>query len=80
MFSSADLSLAVGKNFARINLSQAASGMILQNHRWLPVSIFCVKIRFRVYEVGYLKDYLVSNFQEQAKLSLTFSSTKQKKL
>jgi hypothetical protein len=29
---------------ARINLSQAASGVILQNHRRLPVSIFCVKI------------------------------------
>ena len=29
---------------ARINLSQAASGMILQNHKRLPVSIFSVKI------------------------------------
>jgi hypothetical protein len=29
---------------ARINLSQAASGMIFQNHRRLPVSIFSVKI------------------------------------
>ncbi len=29
---------------ARINLSQAASGMILQNHRRLPLSIFSVKI------------------------------------
>jgi hypothetical protein len=30
--------------FARITLSQAASCMILQNHRRLPVSIFSVKI------------------------------------
>jgi hypothetical protein len=29
---------------ARINLSEAASGTILQNHRWLPVSVFSVKI------------------------------------
>jgi hypothetical protein len=28
----------------RINLPQAASGMILKNHRRLPVSIFSVKI------------------------------------
>jgi hypothetical protein len=32
------------KKCARIDLSQAASGMILQNHRWLHVNIFCVKI------------------------------------
>ncbi len=31
-------------NCARINLSQAASCMILQNHRWLLVSIFSVRI------------------------------------
>jgi hypothetical protein len=43
MFSNADLSLAAGK-MARINMSQAASGMILQNHRRLPVRIFSVKI------------------------------------
>jgi hypothetical protein len=29
---------------ARINLLQAASGMILQNHMRLPVSMFSVKI------------------------------------
>jgi hypothetical protein len=29
---------------ARNNLSQAASGMILQNRRWLPVCIFSAKI------------------------------------
>jgi hypothetical protein len=32
------------RKYARINLSQAASGVILQKHRWLPVSIFSVKI------------------------------------
>jgi hypothetical protein len=37
MFSSADLSLAAGK-------MQEASGMILQMHGRLPVSIFSVKI------------------------------------
>ncbi len=42
-----------------INLSQAASGMILQNHRWLPVSIFSVKIDrcIRVLEMGNWKDF-----------------------
>jgi hypothetical protein len=29
---------------ARINLAQAASGLILQNHSWLQVNIFRVKI------------------------------------
>jgi hypothetical protein len=43
MFSSADLSLAAGKT-RKINLSEAASGMTLQNHRRLPVNIFCAKI------------------------------------
>jgi hypothetical protein len=43
-FSSAGLSLAAGKIYARINLSQAAYGMILQNHRRILVSIFSVKI------------------------------------
>jgi hypothetical protein len=43
MFSSVDSVLAAGK-MPRINLSQAASGMILQNLRRLPVSIFNVKI------------------------------------
>ncbi len=39
---------------ARIILSQAAFGMILQNHRRLPVSIFsaCQNRRFRVFEAG----------------------------
>jgi hypothetical protein len=35
--------MAAGK-MRKNNLSQAASGMILQNHRRLPVSIFSVKI------------------------------------
>jgi hypothetical protein len=39
-----------------VNLSLAASGMILQNHRRLPVSIFSVKIP-RVFEAGYWKDF-----------------------
>jgi hypothetical protein len=43
LFSSANLSLALGK-CAGINFSQTASGMILQNHRLLPVSIFSIKI------------------------------------
>jgi hypothetical protein len=39
---------------ARINLSQAASGNILQNHSSFPVSIFSVQnCRCRVFEVGY---------------------------
>jgi hypothetical protein len=36
-------SLWLQVKYARINLSQAASGMILQNHRRLTVSIFSVK-------------------------------------
>jgi hypothetical protein len=43
MFSRTKLSL-VAKKSARINLSQAASGMILQNQKRLPVSMFIVKI------------------------------------
>jgi hypothetical protein len=43
MFSSADLSLAAGK-CGRINLLPAAFGIILDNNRRLPVSIFSVKI------------------------------------
>jgi hypothetical protein len=42
-FSSANFSLAA-KKCPRISLLQAASGMILQNHRRLHVSIFSVKI------------------------------------
>jgi hypothetical protein len=53
-FSNADLSLAVGK-MRKINLSLSASGMFLQNHRRLPVSIFRVKRLFRVLEAGYWK-------------------------
>jgi hypothetical protein len=40
---SGDLSLADEK-MRKINLPQASSDMILQNHRRLPVSIFRVKI------------------------------------
>jgi hypothetical protein len=57
MFSSADLSLAEVK-MARINLSPAAFGFILQNHRQFPVSIFSVKITaLGFFEVGYWKDF-----------------------
>jgi hypothetical protein len=42
---------------ARINLSQVASSLILQNHRRLPVSVFSVKIA----TLGSLK--LLSNFK-----------------
>jgi hypothetical protein len=45
---------------ARINLSQAASGMILQNYRRLPVSFFSVKIvalGSLKFEAGYLMDF-----------------------
>ncbi len=57
---------------ARNNLSQAASGIILQNHRRPPVSIFSVKNR-RFPVTRSLKQVtgsisnLVSNFKEQAK-------------
>ncbi len=37
--------------YAKINLSQVAFGMILRNHRRLPVSI-CM-----AYEEGYWKDF-----------------------
>jgi hypothetical protein len=55
---------------ARINLSHAASGMILQNHRRLPVSNFSVKVA----ALGSLKRVTgrilknVSNFEGKAKI------------
>jgi hypothetical protein len=70
---------------ARVNSSQSASGMILQNHRRLPASIFSVKIA----ALGYLKrvtkgfSELVSTgiSEEQAKtLSLIFSTTNKQKI
>jgi hypothetical protein len=69
---------------ARINLSQAASGIILQNDRRLSVSIFSVKIT----AVGSLKRVTGRIFKisekiskGQAKtLSLIFSSTKKQKI
>jgi hypothetical protein len=45
MFSIADLSLMAAGKCARINLSQTASGMILQNDRRLPMIILNVRIR-----------------------------------
>jgi hypothetical protein len=57
---------------ARINLSQAASGMILQNHRRLYVSIFSVKIAV----AGCLKEFIGRIFKicskDQAKTSVWF--------
>ncbi len=54
MFSSADsTSHWMQQKCARIHLSQAASGVILQNHRRLPVRIFGVS--FRVFETGIVK-------------------------
>jgi hypothetical protein len=41
------------EKYARINLSQAALDMILQNHRQLPVCIYMVKIA----ALGSLKCY-----------------------
>jgi hypothetical protein len=42
---------------ARINLSKAALGMILQNHRRLPVRNFSIKITALGSESGYWKDF-----------------------
>jgi hypothetical protein len=56
---------------ARINLSHAASGMILQNHRRLYVSIFSVKIAV----AGCLKEFIGRIFKiskDQAKTSVWF--------
>ncbi len=66
---------------ARINLLQTASGMTLQNHRRVPVSIFSFKIAAlgslkRLLE-GFSKLVSTESSKEQAKtLSLIFSSTK----
>jgi hypothetical protein len=43
----------------RITLLQAASGMILQNQRWLPACIFTVKIA----AIGSLKRVIERNFK-----------------
>ncbi len=51
---------------AKISMSQAASGMILQNPRRLPVSIFSVKIAaLGCVKRGYWKEFskLLSNFK-----------------
>jgi hypothetical protein len=44
---------------ARINLSLAAFGIILQNQRRLPASFFihCQYRRFRLLKAGYWKDF-----------------------
>jgi hypothetical protein len=64
---------------ARINLSQAASGMILQNHRRLPVSIFSVKIA-ALEPLKRVTGRIFKISKQQAKnLSLIFLSTKKPK-
>jgi hypothetical protein len=69
------------KKCARIYLSQAASGMILQNHHRLSVSIFRVKIT----ALGSLKRITgrisksVINFKGKT-LRLIFSSAKKQKI
>jgi hypothetical protein len=80
MFSSTDLSLAEVK-CARNNLSQAASGMISQNHRRLPVSIF----RDKIAALGFLKrfqggiqNYSVVSKEQAETWCLIFSSTNQR--
>jgi hypothetical protein len=64
----------------RVSLSQAASGMILQNHKQLPVSIFSFKIialeSLKWVTGGIFKNNYLLISKEQAKtLSLSFSST-----
>jgi hypothetical protein len=67
MFSSADPPWLQGK-CARINLSQAPFGIVLQSYRRLPVSIFIVKIAALKRVTGkYSKS--VSNFK-RGKLKL----------
>jgi hypothetical protein len=63
---------------ARINVSKAALGMILQNHRWLPVSIVSIKITALGSESGYARRIFKSS-KEQAKTLTSFSSTKKEK-
>jgi hypothetical protein len=59
--------------YARINLSQAAFGIVLQNHRRLPVSIFIVKIA----ALGFLKRvtgriFKISKKFQRSKLNFEF--------
>ncbi len=56
--------------YSRINLSQAASGLILQNCRRLPVSIFIVKIA----NLGSLKRVTVSIFKISTVSNFKWSS------
>jgi hypothetical protein len=63
MFSSVDSSLAVVKMCQNL-LSQAAFGMILQNHRRLPVCIFRCCL---VSEEGYCKDFQISKYFHRSK-------------
>ncbi len=63
---------------ARINLSQMASSMILQNHRRLPVCIFSVKSPLWGLSRGLLDGFskLASNFNEQSETFCSSTETK----
>jgi hypothetical protein len=65
---------------ARINLSQLASSMILQNHWRLPDGIFSVKSPLWGLSRGLLDGFskLASNFNEQSETF--FSSTEKQKM
>jgi hypothetical protein len=56
-------------------MSQAASGMILQNHRRLLVTIFRVKITAFL-EAGYWKDFSLTKKQKVVKTISTFIESK----
>jgi hypothetical protein len=59
MFSSSDLSLAVGKNVQELTCHRRLPVWFFTDHRRLPVSIFSVKI-FRVSEADYWKNLKIS--------------------
>jgi hypothetical protein len=53
MFSSADLFLAAG-----------TSGMILQNHRWFPVSTFKINKKFQRSKKNFEFDFVINKEQK----------------
>ncbi len=72
------------ENAHKINLSQAASCMILQNHRRLPVCIFSVKIATALGSLKQVIGRILKNWKwsqrSKLNLSLTFSSTWKQKI
>ncbi len=79
--SSADLSLAAEKMRKNYNLSYAASGMILQNHWWLPVCIFSVMAGSWSSKRVTGRFFKISNFKGASKnFQFIFLSTKKQKL